>query len=291
MKKKILIFSIIIISILIITGCDNTNENVLDENISFIEWFQQNVKYMNNVRRINCPDLTGDSIMYGEYFVNGGKMYKYNVDKLYSNETNCKLIGTMENDEYGIAINNMGIINNDGILYNDYWANQKCENCGGVFVKDNLHDGWVNYFEAVKINTNIISSNNMSHINQPNYDIITYVDGELVAYYRNYMDDKRKIGEYKIDISSIGEEDIINLYNGIIKTNKSYYYISRKTTNASECNKYVDIECEYKYYLEKDDTLTKYYNEIMNIDYAHIITNNYEVVDMSGYLLSKGLVK
>lgn len=86
----------------------------------------------------------------------------------------------------------------------------------------------------------------------------------------------------KLDMKfdAIADEKIIKLYGSIIKTNKAFYLVKESETNAEQCKKYVDVQCQHEYVLEKEDFLTKYYDEILNFTGRDIITRNYEVVPL-----------
>ena len=92
---------------------------------------------------------------------------------------------------------------------------------------------------------------------------IFYVNSQWVADEEKYHYDLKS---YISNPELINNEDIIALYYLqkpiYIKTNKAYYILSKYKTNKEECEKYEDIKCEYSYKLNKDETLTKYYNDI-----------------------------
>ena len=121
--------------------------------------------------------------------------------------------------------------------------------------------------------------------NALDYEIITLNDNDLIAYNIDYMNygeyPNGKDFVYKINIDNINDEKIIKIYSSIIKTDKAFYSISSRKTNKEQCDKYADVKCEYEYFLKKEEILSKYYEEIMNISSNYFITYNYELISMA----------
>lgn len=288
MSKKI-IFSLLMVSMcFVLVGCDQKKLNE-EKNLTFAEWAEKNNKIYNDIKKINCPEIREDSIMSGssEIFVTDNNIYKYNVDKLFSNDKNCKLIGTIT-DVKPIAVSKDNAIDETGTLYNIFWQRVENANYDGNYEKDDLHDGWKEYLRRLNVNKQLISANGnySSEKDIPDYEIITYTNDGLYLYKIDYINSNNSKGteyRYKVNIDSLNDEEIVRLYGSIIKTNKAFYKISSVNTNQRECNKYADIKCEYEYNLKKDETLTKYYDEILNITNSYFITKNYELVDITGY--------
>lgn len=294
MKKYKLIF--IVFSIFILTGCNKNNEdleiNNEDINInSFSDWIEQNLG--TNVEKIYCPEINENSIMSGSgsVFVTDNNIYKYNLEQLFNNEKNCKLIGKNIDDKL-VAVFKENAVAEDGSLYNDRWQKIDDENYNGDFVKDTKTEGFKNYFSKFNINKQLLSSSDIFTSNKvldiPNYDIITYTDNGLYAYKLVWTDsDDIKEYKYKIDIDAIGNEKILKLYGTFLKTDRAFYMINSQKINKEKCEKYVDVECEYTYFLKKDEILTKFYDDILNITYSFIITMDYEIIDITDYVHMK----
>ena len=294
MKKKVSVSFILLILLILVSGC--SKKDVIDDNknMTFTEWAEKNIKIDNTIRKINCPEINESSIMSGssEIFITGNNIYKYNVDKLFSNGKNCKLIGTIDGAK-PLTVNKDNAIDETGTLYNIFWQRVKNENYDGDYEKDTFHDGWKEYLKRFNVNKQMISANDIYSYDEerhiPNYEIITYIDDGLYLYNidsTNYSSNdypKGKEFRYKVNINDINDEKIIRLYGSIVKTNKAFYILSSNPTNNEECNKYADVKCEYEYTLKKDEILTKYYDEILNITNEYFITKNYELISVGGY--------
>ena len=294
MNKKTRVLFILLVSVILVSGCSKTEKIEDNKNLTFTEWAEKNIEINNNIRKINCPEINENSIMSGssEIFITDNNIYKYNVDKLFSNDKNCKLIGTIDGSK-PMAVNRDNAIDETGTLYNIFWQRVKDENYDGNYEKDTLHDGWKEYLKRFNVNKQMISASDIYSYDEqrhiPNYEIITYTNDGLYLYNidsTNYSSNdypKGKEFRYKINTDDINDEKIIRLYGSIVKTNKAFYTLSSNLTNKEECNKYADVKCEYEYSLKKDETLTKYYDEILNITNEYFITKDYELISVGGY--------
>lgn len=289
MNKKIRVLFVLLVSLIFVSGCSKTEKIEDNKNLTFTEWTEKNIEIDNKIKKINCPEINENSIMSGssEIFITDNNIYKYNVDKLFTNDKNCKLIGTID-DSKPMAVNRDNAIDETGTLYNIFWQRVKDENYDGDYEKDTLHDGWKEYLKRFNVNKQMISSSDIFSIDEerhiPNYQIITYTNDGLYLYNIDYMSSSDgKSDTYKVNTESLNDEKIIRLYGSIVKTNKAFYTISSNLTNKEECNKYVDVKCEYEYSLKKDETLTKYYDEILNITNEYFITKDYELISVGGY--------
>lgn len=287
MRKYIGIVLLIVLSITL-SGCSSNEKekNDMNEKLSFAEWSIKNSNFgQQEIKKINCPEINENAIMSGstEIFITDNKIYKYDTDKLFSNDKNCKLVGKIEG-ENGIAVNRDNAIDENGILYNTFWQKVDDPDYNGDYVKDTFHDGWKEYFKRFDINKSMISGG-LSINNALDYEIITLNDNDLIAYNIDYMNygeyPNGKDFVYKINIDNINDEKIIKIYSSIIKTDKAFYSISSRKTNKEQCDKYADVKCEYEYFLKKEEILSKYYEEIMNISSNYFITYNYELISMA----------
>lgn len=288
MKKKIICGLSVFTICFVLVGCDQPKVKE-EKDLTFTEWAQKNNKIYNDIKKINCPEIEESSLMSGssEIFVTDNNIYKYNVDKLFSNDKNCKLIGTVENAKT-IAVSKDNAIDEMDTLYNDFWQKVEDSNFDGNYQKDDKHNGWKEYIKRFNVNKQLISASGNYSIGKdiPDYEIITYTNDGLYLYKIDYINSNNSKGteyKYKVDIDSLKDEEIVRLYGTIIKTNKAFYKISSDIINKEECNKYADIKCEYEYSLKKDETLTKYYDDILNITNSYFITKNYDLVDITGF--------
>lgn len=281
--KKYFRIIFLLLFVCIVTGCRKTTDD--SKKLTFAEWFIKNSNTaQTEIKKIDCPELNENSILAGssKIFISDNTIYAYNVDKIFSNEKNCKAIGTIEGNK-GIAVSRDNAIDADGFLYNDFWQRVDNINYDGPYVKDTFHTGWTEYFKRFELNTDIITSSDIFDV--LNYEVLTYQNSELYAYRIDYMNNNPD-GEsivYKINIDAIGNEKILKLYGSLVKTDKAYYILNKNTTNKKECEKYADVKCQYEYNLKKEETLTKYYDEIMNISNDYFITYDYELISVADY--------
>lgn len=271
MKKY---FILLLISMTLLTsGCSKNKyaennqleeTNKTDETLDFWkELDARNGKMNLDYDKIICPELTEDSVMNSDYlFVSGDVIYRYNTSQIYSNEKNCISVGTVSNKSAVVLYFLNGMDDGNGIFSDS--------------------EGWKKINNSFNLNSKLVSysSHFLGDIWQ-DYDIITFVNGELIAYFVGNRTDSlgKPISNHpiKINIDAISNEKIIKLYGSIIKTDKAFYLVKERKINADQCDKYADVQCQYEYVLEKEDFLTKYYDEILNFTGRDIITKNYEV--------------
>lgn len=67
---------------------------------------------------------------------------------------------------------------------------------------------------------------------------------------------------------------------GYLTTNKAFYSYSEKIIN--DCEKYADVECEYKSEYILDEEFSKFYEEIIYFDGSILIDVNYNVYTNNG---------
>ena len=286
MKKNLVLLFVLCI---MLCGCNanDKNETNSNDNLSFAEWSIENSNFgQTEIKKINCPEITKDSKMSGssEIFVTDNNIYMYNVDKLFSNDKNCKLVGKIDGTN-AVAVNRDNAIDENGILYNTFWQKVDDPDYDGDYAKDTLHTGWKDYFKRFDINKSMLSGS-LTNVGFTDFELITLTDDGLYAYNIDFINYNReypngKEFSYKINTDSINSEKIVKIYGSIIKTDKAFYIIDSKKINKEECDKYADVKCDYEYYLKKEDTLTKYYDEIMNVTSNYFITYNYELINMA----------
>lgn len=112
--------------------------------------------------------------------------------------------------------------------------------------------------------------------------------GEL---YRAYYDMEGNTEKYKVDISALGGETILALYNGldsygdtaVIKTDKAFYLISEKETADSAYSSY-SPSAEKINRITKIDTLSEFYDDVLNIAPGYVITKDKKAILLKGLL-------
>lgn len=258
--KKYLILMLLSIALLI-SGCNKNKyveNNQLKENNKTNEgltfWEEIDVrkgKLDLNYDKIICPELTENSIMNSDYlFVSDNLIYRYNTSKIYNNDKNCIPIGTVSNKNVIFLSLLDGVSESSTNIYSD-------------------SEEWIKFKKNFNINSKLISyrSHFLGDIWQ-DYDVISFENGELIAYFNKERIDSKgalmKNHSIRINTDAITNEKIIKLYGSIIKTDKAFYLVKKSKINAEQCDEYTDVECQYEYVLEKEDFLTKYYDEILN---------------------------
>lgn len=262
----------LIILIMLITGCENndtTEENLLNDLIKI------NKKFNLKEESFICNELNENSIIDGNIFVTGTKIYELNLQKIYSNETNCIEVGELQPGRYAKYINRGTIIDNKGEGYrlqdpmrNDDYNYEKKEYKYDSNIKSNIVDLY---------GSDSIYSDNGYANKYYTADNVIY-DGMKLIGYHSKLENTKSYDEI-INTDAISNEKIINIYGYIIKTNKNFYIINSRKTNAEECNKYADIKCKYEYYLKRSEILSKYYDLILNINSNEIITKKNTYID------------
>lgn len=228
----------------------NTNENKISND------FKQKHEY---VATIDCPALKEDIIGFDyDYIVTKNKVYQYNIEKLFSNDKNCK----------EIPIENL----NSEIVY---YKASAFETKDSEYIYDDKSkkfykstNGQLIHTKFNNLGDNVIVSI-MSDIR--GYTILS-VDNKIRLYKENYdIDSGTSTDEYKNIDYNFKDETVKSIINDYIKTDKAFYKVKRYKTNKEECDKYVDIKCKYNYTISKEKILSENYNGIKAINHAYII--------------------
>lgn len=201
--------------------------------------------------KIICDEIK-DAISYsnnGFFITSSGDIYRFNSNKLFSNNKNC--IKTEFGNNNLLYILGSGIYDkNNNEIYIIY------EN--EIITKDeynqSLSEEWK---ELIERNPPFTETSNydLASINCEDDNETILIKNNIVYGLEHFFkkeDEWLEIGRIPI------EEKIIYLNNSLIKTNKAYWNLT--ITNKEECNKYVDIKCEKKIV---KNSLTEIYDEII----------------------------
>ena len=105
------------------------------------------------------------------------------------------------------------------------------------------------------------------------YVLIQNKDGvQLVGSEKMYSVDT--YGSMILDFNYDGPASV----STFIRTQKEYYRVV--ATNNEECNKYVDVPCEYDF--KKDKLLTKHYDRIIAFNGRKLITDYFKIFNVGG---------
>lgn len=261
MKNRVIILiSIILVICLFIffnINKQNKKQNSTEDKIN--NNFKQKHEYITT---IDCPALKEEIIGFDyDYIVTKNKVYQYNVEKLFSNDKNCK----------EIPIENL----NSEIVY--YKANA-LETKDSEYIYDDKNKKFYKSTNGQLIHTkfNHLGNNVIVSVTSSirGYTILS-VDNKIRLYKENYdIDSGTSKEEYKNIDYDFKDETIKSIINNYIKTDKAFYKVKRYKTNKEECDKYVDIKCKYDYKVNKEKLLSENYNEIKAINNIYIIDKN-----------------
>lgn len=272
MKEVKILFVSIMCFILI--GCSKRN-NAENEKTLLHDLQKANEKFNLIENNFICNELDENSIIDGNIFVSGKQIYELNLQKIYSNGSNCMEVGQLQSNREAKYISSGRIVDNKGGVYR---------------LKDALRDADYNsekkeYKYDSNTTSNIIELYGSDSLFSGNSyankfykaNIIIFNSKNLVGYY--YESDMLASHDEIINIENILNEKIINIYGYIVKTDKNFYIITPKKINANECDKYSDIKCEDEYYLKKSNILSEHYDQILSISGSKIITKKYTYID------------
>ncbi len=252
--KKISLILLCGIILLGICGCGTSKfEKTLQEEHYGFGWGND-----YNEEGLVCEEIKDAISLDNNYFLTStGDLYKFNGQKLFSNDKNC--IKT----DYGNS--NLAFILNSGIYNKNheltYIINEDKEIMTPQEYKDKYNSDLYVYNRDIIFNEDydFIASNGW------NEEIITIKDN--IIYYYDKNNQKQKLGEIPKD------EKILYLGGGnvsIIKTDKAYW--SLKITNEEECTKYVDRKCNVSFV---KSSLTDIYDKIIFANGDLLVDNQY----------------
>ena len=251
MSNKQLLSLLLLIGILIITGC-KTKEIPTKDRIS------KTYQYYNNIK---CQDINNIIDLDFGGFVTKNKAFELNIEKLYSNDTNCKEVTIDNLDSELIRGSGRSIVYTKGKQYG----------IGKNFQK------------------NVSENNEYKLFSTLGNQIIYNYSTSLKGYYTVSVDNKIKMikpsggdgpqsikNQIDLKDSFASDEEVLTISDNFIKTNKGYYKVKAYKENKKECEKYIDIKCKYGFKIEKEKTLTDNYKDILFAGY-YIIDKDYNV--------------
>lgn len=224
--------------------------------------------------KIVCDEIK-DSISYSDgYFITTlGDIYRFNANKLFSNNKNCIKIESGNSDLSYIFLN--GIYDKDNqeiyhIYENDIFTLEEYNQL--------IKNEYLDMYEKMKE----LEKKNPPFMNFSNYDLATLNCGddfgETMVIKNNIvygLDNIFKKENEWLEIGKIpNDEKIIYANNFLIKTNKAYWEFS--IINEEQCNKYVDIKCEKRIV---KSSLSHIYDEIMFATGDMLIDNKYNLYE------------
>lgn len=265
--KFMLLFFVLLFS-LFLSGCNNKANSNEDSEISvknMKQEFKEKWQEMSQPNVIVCSvidkikNLNSSNII----LTTDGELYSLSLNKKFVDETNCKKIETdlrfdsyfknyhsifkIENEYYRVAfddVENSYIIDKYNLVSEvvKYYLKNNTENILFIITDEKSSSSGTNNTEkylTLKADGNIYEETFEVNIWEKTYRLIS----SKIKY---------KYSEFDGEINDIFKGDDISFNNIYIKTERAYY----KSVISNSCDKYVDVECEYKF--KKDDILTKY---------------------------------
>lgn len=239
MKK---IFCVIVLCGIIIfgvCGCSRDNNEMI--NNSFKD--DGNFKFFTTIK----GNIENDIVVANRNILidSNQNLYNYNIRKIFSNDTNYKLIdnGYIGNLSYFLYKNNCEIVNSSLETPNLINQDLIIDNCIYKIINGNI----------------LITQENKIYY-RINGDFSIFNDSEI-------SDDEKIVAVYETYVSHL------------IRTDKAFYRITRYKKNKTECEKYADIKCVFEYKIVKDNIFSKYINDIKFIGndgdyYVAVLKNN-----------------
>lgn len=254
---------IILVVIMMVLFCSCSKEpKIYDEIIDS----GYGVGWGGNPDGLVCEEIKDAVYLTNYYFLtNEGKIYKFNETQLFSNNKNC-----IEYQYDGAKIK---------FAYNDslYDENNKktlvYDFSSSTFLNEEEYKNkngyvWYDQLEVVNVDYDFISQNNCGS------EILYIKDNNIYKY--NYHTDNRTNEHIKDEPLFLGSipknEKILYMADAIIKTDKNYYELVR--TNEEECNKYVDIKCEYGF---KKSALSNIYDKLAFVSQERVVDSEYHM--------------
>lgn len=253
-RNIIILYLIILFTI---CGCQEKKKNYSNPNNNGKNNLTNELKIVKT-SKIICDELKeSDNINYISYnffTTKQGELYSLNIDKLFSNEQNCKKIesdvnivrpfGANLSFSTGVPVM-LGADNNLYEVHNDY-----------------------KLYSYSADDVSFPQKTDRSDLFFTSYGYFHYLDNKIINFKCNcnpfnIFDNVSKIENLKLE----EEEKIINFSGNSVITSNSIYYLDKINTNQDRCNKYADIECEYKVVWKKvDETINRLRNNILYFD-------------------------
>lgn len=258
-----------------------TNKTTEDIDYTDLENNATNGVYLK-IDNVNCPEMSLATNSYSDFFVtNDGRLFKYDLYKLFDNDKNCKEItwNISSGNEKAVSIFNM-IKNGTNYTYvlgstefdNSSIKQYKYDRYYHSYILNNLKEYELTTRDYALGYAFIIPAFEDTIVFQLVNSKAVIIDGILYNINLNIQDGNitpKFIYNYDvIDIAFQPKEDetITKVLDSIIITDKRIYTYELVDDN---CMKYVDRECEYGY--KENIDLSRILNEISFVDESHVI--------------------
>ena len=268
MKNKMRVICLLFIISILVTGCNGTVTRKIRQDgykissskfkCSFLFSNKKDKKVHEDVKYLTDNYIISES----------GNIYEISIDGLYSNNMNCKKGGNLGTKVNAIMDNSV-VRGEDTYFY--YLGGDSASKYTRISTDDenySIYKILLGESDTVKVATANSNSNSYYVLKKDGaiYKYILKKKEDSNEYYRSGSSIEVKRTEYGpiIDFNYAGVS-LATFY----RTNDSIY--TMKITNSKECNKFVDVPCEYE--LKKDTVLNEYKDRIIAFDGKTIITD------------------
>lgn len=265
-KKKIVLFSFLLVTILLCTACDgNVTRDIRHAGYAVGNKFK-------------CDDFSSkkkDNVKKAKYFTGtrlidtNGEIYETSMGQVYSNNQNCRKAKT--NIKVSAILDNK-IVKGEDSKYYYLEAQNSIPSYGEIKNTDHsyvIYDMLLKGKDVVKAMT-VNSNNGLYYVLKTDgniYGITISKDNNNSAPKlrgTNIVFDKSDYDSEIIDFNYVG-----NSLTTYIRTEDSLYRM--KIVNSKECNKYVDVACKYE--MKEDTTFKKHQDRIIIYNGSTLITD------------------
>lgn len=269
MLKKVSMLMLCGVILLGVCGCGNSEEKQTNNG-------DKDAKQKEELTSVGTlTKLEENIILVNSNFLvtDNNNIYAVSFDKLFSNDSNYKKLGTDENIK-GIDVDDWGYFH----ILNNKQRTMTCSMEKNCFQLGNSN--------SAKL------ANTIELLNGSSLGDYLYVTDNKLFYSKNVYLDLEGVkpkNDILVDNDSMGNEKIIAIYKGqnnyFVKTDKAFYRFKENkiATNKEECEKYADISCtyEYEYKITKENTLTEHYKDIKYIANDKMIFNDNKVYNLN----------
>ena len=262
MKKVINI--ILILSLMIIGGCEknNINQNKTNKELTLEQYIiSQGFKKKDFICDIpvnNIKDIVKQSEGVKNYILtNDNQVYEYSLEKLFSTtNTNCSIVNTNEIEIVSFINGNRAPMDSSGKQYYNSFTIPDIQILSNEQQLEEKYPGYENYLYNLN-NSFAIKENHLYKITDNSINEINFENNEKINTLLKRIEFKNN--------------DLYTILT--IVTDSSFYECKEEVTNK-ECEQYEDIECKTDFVCNLNE-LTKYKNDIAIFTGEILITNDY----------------
>lgn len=266
--KKIIVLLICGVMLFGLCGCGKNEEYKFESDKTNDKKTIGNYLYK---KTIQCDILNNIKYIYNDYLsyyivTNDNQFYLLSIDKLYSNNMNCKKV---ENFDFLMVKNNY-IIDKQGYEYGTSYDDKTFGKISNTPTNsyNTLKNGDITKIETQGTSTKLFILSKNGSIYEEEYNrngIINITNKEIIKI------ENEKIKDFYMDLNTL---DFRIKY---LITDKSFLTYTEIITNEEECNKYADIKCEKKYEWIKNEDISSKIDELVAVLPWILINKNGDV--------------